>query len=256
MKSSTQEIHDRRDIIFNEILQKGEVVVSDLAKKLNVSELTIRRDLLFFEQKKYIERFYGGARLLNPQDDQNPSQTLNKIKHEIAKKAASMIDSGDTVFINTSSTALLVLRYLKDKEVTVITNNAKAVFIKTSPNVTVILSGGELRNPKETMVGDFAIATLNMVQVSKAILGCSGLSVEKGITTSIHSEVTINQLMLANCKGPRIIVVDHTKLDSDASFVSGNINDVDILITDSHADDETINEFKDITHMKVVQVKT
>lgn len=254
MKSSKKEIADRRDRIFNELLKNDEVLVSDLSQQLNVSELTIRRDLLFFESKRYIERFYGGARLLNKHDEQNPSQKINKIKHEIAKKAASMIDSGDIVFINTSSTALLTLRYLENKDVTVITNNAKAVFIKTSPNVTIILSGGELRNPKETMVGDFAIQALNMVTVSKAILGCSGLSMDQGITTSVHSEVTINQIMLNNCKGPRFILADSSKLGNHASFVSGSIHDVDVLITDKNENGDVLEQFKESTSMKVVTV--
>lgn len=254
MKSSQKEINDRRDKIFSEMLKNGEVIVTDLASQLGVSELTIRRDLLFFEQKKYIERFYGGARLLNKHDEQNPSQKLNRIKHDIAKKAASLIHSGDTIFINTSSTALLTLRYLENKEVTVITNNAKAVFVKSSPNVFIILSGGELRNPKESMVGDFAIQSLNMVTVSKAILGCSGLSLDQGITTSIHSEVTINQIMLKNCKGPRIIVADHTKLGNAASFISGSIHDVDVLITDNKIDSDLKHQFEEATRMSIYTV--
>lgn len=254
MKSSKQEIYERRDKIFAEILAKGEVSVNDLSQQLNVSELTIRRDLLFFEQKKYIERFYGGARLLPAHDEQNPSQTINKIKNEIAKKAASLIDSGDIIFINTSSTALLTLKYLENKEVTVITNNAKAVFMKTSPNVTIILSGGELRNPKETMVGDFAIQTLSMVNISKAILGCSGLTLDQGITSSIHHEVVINHMMLNKSKGSRIIVADHNKLGHAANYVSGSIHDVDILVTNKHEDQSMINQFKQATNMVIYEV--
>ncbi|HHX53227.1 MAG TPA: DeoR/GlpR transcriptional regulator [Erysipelothrix sp.] len=254
MKSSQKEIFERRDKIFNELLNNDEVYVSDLAQLLNVSDLTIRRDLMFFEQKKYIERFYGGAKLLSKHDEQSLSQKINKIKHEIAKKAASMIDSGDTIFINTSSTALLVLRYLEDKEVTVITNNARAVFIKTSPNVSIILSGGELRNPKESMVGDFAIQALNMVTVSKAVLGCSGFTLEQGMTTSIHSEVMINQIMLQNCKGPRIVVADHTKLGNDASFISGSIHDIDILITDKDNNKEILEQLSESRNINVIVI--
>lgn len=254
MRSSQKEINERRDQIFNTLLKEGEIQVKDLAQELNVSELTIRRDLLFFEEKKYIERFYGGARLLNPHALHSPSQTLNRIKNRIAKKAADLIDSGDIIFINTSSTALLTLRYLGNKEATVITNNAKAVFVKTSPKVTIILSGGELRNPKETMVGDFALQTLRMVNVSKAILGCSGLSYEQGITTSVHSEVSINQLMLENCSGPRIIVADQSKLGHSASFVSGSIHDVDVLVTNHASEAEALEKFKEQTEMKILLV--
>lgn len=254
MKSSSKEISHRRDLIFNELIQKGDVHVSDLSIMLKVSELTIRRDLEFFEQKRYIERFYGGARLLDPHDDDNPSQAIQKIRNNIAMKAASLIDSGDIIFINTSNTALLTLKYLENKEVTVITNNAKALFTKVSPKVTVILSGGELRNPKESMVGDFAINALNSVTASKAILGCSGLSLTDGITTSVHSEVVINQIMFSKCKGTRIIVADHHKFGNVSSFASVNLNDVDVLITDKETDQSFLNELQEKSHIEVYKV--
>lgn len=242
MKNSIEQINHRRDQIFNAILLKGEVTVEELAQTLNVSEVTIRRDLLFFEEKKYIERFYGGARLLSKHNDQNPSKKMSYTKHSIAKATAQLIDSGDTIFINTSSTALLVLRYLDQKYVTVITNNAKAVTCKSSPNVTIILTGGELRYPKESMVGDFALQTIRNVSVSKSILGCSGFSLDIGMTTSIHSEVSINRLMLENCKGPRILCVDHSKLGQTANFISGNVTDFDVIVTDREADTEFLGE--------------
>ncbi len=167
---------------------------------------------------------------------------MSYTKHSIAKTTAQLIDSGDTIFINTSSTALLVLRYLDQKYVTVITNNAKAVTCKSSPNVTIILTGGELRYPKESMVGDFALQTIRNVSVSKSILGCSGFSLDIGMTTSIHSEVSINRLMLENCKGPRILCVDHSKLGQTANFISGNVTDFDVVVTDREADTEFLSE--------------
>ena len=253
MRSSQKEINERRDKIFNTLLKEGEIQVKDLALKLNVSELTVRRDLLFFEEKKYIERFYGGARLLNPHALHSPSQTLNRTKNKIAKKAADLIDSGDIIFINTSSTALLTLRYLGNKEVTVITNNAKAVFVKTSPKVTIILSGG-LRNPKETMVGDFAYKPYEC-QCLKSHLGCSGLSYEQGITTSVHSEVSINQLMLENCSDHESLSLIKANLDILLPL-SGSIHDVDVLVTNHASEAEALEKFKEQTEMKILWCNT
>lgn len=93
-----------------------------------------------------------------------------------------------------------------------------------------------------------------MVNVSKAILGCSGLSYEQGITTSVHSEVSINQLMLENCSRPRIIVADQSKLGHSASFVSGSIHDVDVLVTNHASEAEALEKFKEQTEMKILLV--
>lgn len=254
MKRSVEEISARRDEIFQELLQNKEVYVKDLADKHNTSELTIRRDLAFFEDKKYVQRFYGGARLMSMQDENSPSHHIEKLKHDMAKKAAQMIDSGDTIFINSSSTALLVLKYLGDKEVTVITNNAKAVFIKTGPNVSIILSGGELRNSKFSMVGDFAIETINKMSVSHCILGCSGFCIDSGLTTSIHSEVSINALMLKNTRGNRIILADHTKINQVSSYKTADISEVDILITDHELEDNLKKSLFDKKSFKTIIV--
>ena len=88
MKQSKSTVDARRDKIFLELLRNESINVIELANRFKVSELTIRRDLLFFEQKSLIERFYGGARVLNYQSTLNPRKNFSLIKHSIAKKAA------------------------------------------------------------------------------------------------------------------------------------------------------------------------
>ena len=89
-----------------------------------------------------------------------------------------------------------MIKYIKDKRVIVITNNGKAIYTEHSSKVSVILSGGELREIKEAMVGEFASNNISKVTAKKSFIGCSGLSLESGMTTEILSEVNINQLML------------------------------------------------------------
>lgn len=254
MKRSVKEINARRDAIFQELLKKPEIKVNELAELFKVSELTIRRDLLYFEQKNLIERYYGGASILHYSVPKEISKDYEMIKNRLAKKAADYIDSGDTVFINTSSTAIRVLKYLKNKTVTIVTNNGNALLSQYDENITVILTGGELHPPKDTMTGDFALATLAQIRANKAIIGCSGVSLNGGITTSVHREVSVNQMMIKNCKGPIIVLADHSKLNSEATYSSGSLNDVHYLITDEFADDEVIEEIETQTSLHVVLV--
>lgn len=237
MKMNKAIVDERRNKIMREIQCNGKALVEQLSQQFQVSPLTIRRDLQYWEQMGAVERFYGGAKLIqNFVENDDPRLSNELYKHAIAKYAAQYVQEGDTIFINTSSTALLVLKYIKNKRVTVITNNAKAIFIDHDPLISLFLTGGELRVPKESMVGDFALNNLNKVSATKAFLGCSGFSVESGMTSAILQEVAINEVMINRCIGETFILADHTKIGNNHSFISGNIQSFDYLITDNMAD--------------------
>lgn len=245
MKKHKTIVDSRRQKVMLAMQKYGKVMVDDLAAELQVSPLTIRRDLQYWEEQNAIERFYGGAKLVNsviPCDDPTMSNAL--YKHAIAKYTAQYVEEGDTIFINTSSTALLVIRYIRNKRCTVITNNGKAIFEEHDPLVAIVLTGGELRVPKESMVGEFALNNLNRVSGAKCFLGCSGIDVQGGITTAILQEVAINETMLNRCNGPCFILADHTKVGNQHSFISGSIRKVSYLITDTEADNEVCNEIE------------
>lgn len=89
----------------------------------------------------------------------------------IARYAASLVEDGDTIFINTSSNALKLIAYVKSQNVTVITNNGKAINHEKADGVSIILTGGELRYPKEAMVGDFALRNLQNILPKKPLWG-------------------------------------------------------------------------------------
>lgn len=241
MKMNKAIVDERRNTIMKEIQVKGQASVDALAISLNVSPLTIRRDLQYWEEMGAVERFYGGARLIQSFVDNDDPQLSNEFyKHAIAKYAAQYVHDGDTIFINTSSTALLVLKYLKNKRVTVITNNGKAIFMDHDPLVSICLTGGELRIPKESMVGDFALNNLSRVSSTKAFLGCSGFSVSSGMTTAILQEVAINEVMINRCIGQKFILADHTKVGTNHSFISGSVQSFDFLITDNMANEDEL----------------
>lgn len=128
-----------------------------------------------------------------------------------------------------------MLKYIHHKHVTVITNNAKAILVNYDPCVSVVLTGGEIRNPKESMVGDFALNNLKGVTATKTFLGCSGFDVEGGMTTAILPEVTINATMVSRCKGPLFMLADATKIGNVHQFTVTQVSAFDTLITDKRA---------------------
>lgn len=246
MKTSKVIVDERRNQIMRIIQKEGKVFVEQLAADLQVSVLTIRRDLQYWETLGAIERFHGGAKLIQHFLENNYDQTSNEpYKHAIAKYAAQLVEDNDTIFINTSSTALLILKYIKNKRVTVITNNGKAILIDHDPLVSIYLTGGELRIPKESMVGDFAMNNLSRVTATKAFLGCSGFSIRSGMTTAILQEVAINETMIKRCSKGIYVLADHTKIGNDHSFVSGDLNAFHYLITDTLANEEELYLIKE-----------
>lgn len=254
MKNSKITIEKRREQILKIIEYQSNVTVDELSKRLNTSAITIRRDLDFFESKNLIERYHGGASISKVNFTTNIfSSSLTINKHAIAKAAARFVEDGDTIFINTSSTALLMIEYIKAKQVTIITNNGKAIFAKGNENLFIVLTGGELRMPKESLVGDFAMNNLNRVKATKCFLGCSGISFDGGFTTAVLQEVAINELMLKNTTGLKFVLADINKVGRTHSFLSGSISDLDYLITDITADKSEVDKLRK-SGLKVLQV--
>ena len=113
MKVDYQIVQKRRDDIMMIIQKLGDVTVKQLMNDFDVSEITIRRDLQYWEDRGAIIRYHGGAKIIQHMVDHDNSDFTNKrYKHAIAKMAASYIEDGDTIFINTSSTALLIPQYI------------------------------------------------------------------------------------------------------------------------------------------------
>ena len=150
MKNSKSVVFKRQQALLKELREEKTIDVETVAQKLNVSPTTIRRDLVMFEKQNLIERFHGGATLLEEslREEDNPTDNREaedkEQKHIIARYAAELVEDGDTIFINSSSTALLMLDYLKGKNVIVVTNNGFAVGHPHDPQVEIIMTGGEI----------------------------------------------------------------------------------------------------------------
>ncbi|EIA28065.1 Metal-dependent hydrolase, partial [Candidatus Arthromitus sp. SFB-4] len=135
--------------ILMEIQTCDKVFVNNLSEKLKVSPLTIRRDLQVLEDNGFVERFYGGAKF---KEEKLCLREKEDYIDSIAKIASRYIEDNDVIFVNSSKITLKMLEYIHSKNVNVITNNANAVLIN-NPNISVILTGGELNINKKSLTG-------------------------------------------------------------------------------------------------------
>lgn len=260
MKKNQSIVSKRRDKILEHLKVSKSIKTEDLADILNTSPLTIRRDFQTLEKEGLLTRFHGGATInedsiSNLQDikNENSSDIYWPQKNAIAKEAASIIKDGDTIFINSSSTALLILKYLENKRVVVVTNNGKALQCSIGPNVELLLTGGEVYGRKQSMVGDFATLLLSKITASKCFLGVSGVDSEFGLTTSVLKETLINKEMITRCKGPVYILASSQKVGKSSNFSSGEIDNITHLITDSDIDYSKVKKLKE-NHIEVITV--
>lgn len=240
MKTSREIIELRRKNIL-QLLQKNQSVnVTELSRRYQVTTATIRRDLEYLEEQGSIKRYFGGAQYILPPNVDVQYQTEKgnptPAKLAIAQKAASMICDGDTVFLNSSSTALYILDYLADIHTSIITNNARALYCQCPEGVDLLLTGGEVYGNKQSLVGEFAVSSTRKVTASKCFLGASGISSVGGVTSSIVQEVAVNQSMISQCNGPKIVVADSSKIGVRQNFFSYSLDQITHLITDSAAD--------------------
>ena len=251
MKIKKSIVDNRRNNILDYIKENNEISTQELVEAFDVSEITIRRDLSYLESIGKVQRFYGGAKINEEKDEKN--LVLEDKKDKIAKKCAEFIEEYDDLFINSSSTALLVLKYLHGKRINVITNNARALFLDIDPLVTVTLTGGKITYPKNALTGSFAINNLKTLASDITIIGISGVSKEGELTTSLMDEMEINQYMINESTSKNILVCDSSKFSKTANFRIGSISLIDIVITDSDLDRDTI-EMLEKNNIQIVLV--
>ncbi|WP_300258388.1 DeoR/GlpR family DNA-binding transcription regulator [Clostridium sp.] len=247
MKNAKSFVFKRQQAILEYLKENKFAKTEELATLLKTSNITIRRDFQNLEKEGFIRRKYGGAELIEESLSKGASSEepyLNhsyvkteKIKDSIAKKAAEFIKDGDSIFINSSSTAIKLLEYIENKRVMVITNNGKILGMNLSPNVEIILTGGEVYGRKQSMVGDMATQIISKITATKCFIGVSGINANSGLSTSILQETTVNMKMLENCNGPTFILADNSKIGIHHNFSSGDISKVNYLITNKIEND-------------------
>lgn len=249
MKQSKEIVNRRHQQIIDLFNKKNPLYVTELSKKLNVSELTVRRDLETLAQAGKIQRFHGGAQLCIKNEEQpltysNKDMIAQKQKQKIAQITAQYIKDGDTVFLNAGTTTFEIIKAVKDKHITIVTNNSVASSILQNANASLISTGGEFNCANLSYSGILATYLINKVFSSVTILGVNGLSAANGITTAYYPETMINQEFLKQSKGLKIVACDGSKLGKTFSFNSSPIVGIDIVITDSSACAEEIEKIK------------
>ena len=230
---------ERQSIILELLIQHNSILVTDLATHLNVSSVTIRKDLTDIEREKKLYRNHGKAILIDPYIDNRNVSEKEKLyveeKRLIGMKAASLITPKDSILIASGTTMHALARSIVPAdELTVITASMEVSNILASEkNIYIIQLGGILRHSSLSVVGKYAENILADFSCSKLFIGVDGIDLDFGITTTNMMEASLNRVMMQTAQ-KTIVLADSSKFGRRGFSKIADMEDVDHIITDSH----------------------
>ncbi|MBI9062736.1 MAG: DeoR/GlpR transcriptional regulator [Marinilabiliaceae bacterium] len=227
----------RRGLILKLLDDKGQVNVHELSHQFNVSEVTIRNDLTQLEHKNLLIRARGGAiktdKVTLDMKLSDKKVKNAKEKEAIGKRASKLIEEGDTIVLDSGTTTKEVSNHLaKFKSLTVITNALNiAGSLAELEQINIIMPGGVMRKKSLSLVGSIAQDSFKNFFCDKLFIGADGIDVNLGFSTPHLEEAALNRTMLKMAKKV-VLVVDSSKFKKRSLAVIGQINDIDIVVTD------------------------
>ena len=237
---------ERRREILARLAANGKVIVAELAKDFGVTEETIRRDLEKLDKEGLASKTYGGAVSKHNSAIDLPYNVRENVnidqKQRIAEKLCEQIADGDRIMLDSSSTALYVLKRLKDKKnLTIITNSVKILLeLADKPDWTILSTGGVLKKGALSLTGSSAEKMINSYHVDIAICSCKGLDIDLGVTDSNENDSLIKQAMFHSAE-KRILALDIEKLDKKSFVKVCDSNEIDLLVTDCEPSEKWVN---------------
>ncbi|MGQ5638874.1 MULTISPECIES: DeoR/GlpR family DNA-binding transcription regulator [unclassified Streptomyces] len=231
---------ERHRMITQAVQEAGTATVTELADLTGASEMTIRRDLDHLAAQGVLERFRGGARTLLLRGDEPPfalrAHEAVDAKRRIAAEVASLINSGETVLLDSGTTCLEVARTLRGRHITVMPLSLQAIDVLSSaPEPTSLLvPGGRPRAGEGALTGPLTLASLSALRFDTAVLGCCGLTADDGMTAYDLEEAAVKKAVIASAR--RVIAAaDGSKLGRTTHAYVGPSTLVDVLVTDTTA---------------------
>lgn len=241
---------ERRNLILERLYEEKTVIVSELSELYQVSEETIRRDLDKLEKAGIVSKIYGGAVLVENNNTDMPFSVRKKRnmqgKNIIAGLIYELIQAGDHIIVDPSTTAVSIVNALKGKKNLTIVTNSIEVLLELSEvsGWDVISTGGTLKENYLALVGPRALEGIRSFNADKVILSCKGIDMEKGITDANEMFSEVKKAMLSSAK-QKILAVDCTKFEAVAFSKICEVTDLDMVVTDVKPSEAWMEYFKD-----------
>lgn len=251
---------ERHNLILETLMKHESIPVSNLSMLLDVSAVTIRKDLSELEKNSKLYRSHGRAILIDPYiNNRSIIEKENLARHEkalIGQFATSLITKDDSIIIASGTTVLAMARCIKPiHRLTVISASLKvSELLGANEAIDLIQLGGTLRASSLSVVGKYAENALKGLSCSKLFIGVDGIDLDFGITTTDMRESDLNRAMMHTAQ-KTIVLADSSKFRRRGFSKIADIEDIDVIITDSNIPDKIAQAIEDRgIEIKVVDI--
>ncbi len=234
-------MRDMRNIRLDEmesmVIKRGVMTLKQLSDIFDISLNTVRSDIDSIVQRGRIKKVYGGVRSVVSEsgllDYRIREDKSIHLKQEICKKAAALIDDGDIIFIDSGTTTIHMIDYLKDKKnIKVVTNSIVVVSkLLGNNNLSVICIGGVVRNKTMSVASSESLLVLKQYNIQKAFMAATAVNVKNGAMNSSFDERAVKALAVERAEKVYLLV-DSSKFDKSALLTYCELEDINALITD------------------------
>ncbi|WP_375241304.1 DeoR/GlpR family DNA-binding transcription regulator [Polaribacter sp.] len=227
----------RHQIILDKLDKEKHIEVLDLCMLLNVSAVTIRKDLKLLEKKGLLFRTHGGASLKNPYANDRSIIEKQKIsvieKNSIADAAAAIISDNDSILIASGTTVQALAKAIDPEKKLMVVTSSLAVSLEliNNNNIEILQLGGYIRHSSASVIGEYAMKILESMSCSKLFIGVDGIDLDYGITTSNLNEADLNKKMMASAN-KIIVLADSSKFGKKSFAKVCSLTNIDRIITD------------------------
>lgn len=234
---------ERQEHIVRIVQEHGRARVGDLAAQFRVSAVTIRKDLVLLESERRLVRTHGGAIAVDRSRPELAFEIRERLQSDeklwIGAAAANLVQDGESIVMDASTTSLSVAHQLKARrgwsQLTVITNGLRlASELAGHPGITVLMLGGRVRWEALSVVGQLGDGLFRRINVQKAFLGAAGFTLESGMADATDEEAQIKRSMVTAAREV-IAIVDHTKWGRAAFATFCPTDHMSVILTDGRA---------------------
>lgn len=231
------DVRERRQALIDAMQREGELQVRQLAADLGCSEMTIRRDLDALERDGAVRRVHGGAVRVNLRSSEPPYalRALEAVeaKQRIGRAVAGLLADGETVILDSGTTAMEVARAIHGRPLTVLSLGLRAQFeLADDGAVRLIATGGDVRPGELSLSGELAEIAFERLRFDTYILGCCGIDGREGVTTHLQADARLQRAAIRSARRT-IVISDQSKLGLVTFSHVCDLTSVDLLVTDA-----------------------
>jgi DeoR/GlpR family transcriptional regulator of sugar metabolism len=248
-RQSVMTMNERHKRILDLLGAEGEIKVEKLADRLDVSQVTMRKDLDILESQGLVERIHGSA-IFSQRNRFNVAfleelQTQATAKKVIAQAAVDYINEGDSIILDAGTTTYWLAQALvgKFKSLLVITNSLPAAMELSKAGYRILLVGGEVLSHSLALNGPVTVNNLESYHVDRAFLGTSGISLSHGYSTTDSNDADVKEQMIRAAE-ETYVLTDSSKFERNCLVSFADFSDIHLTITDSGISSKVFTEFQ------------